>query len=128
MVPYVKQGNIFVAVDSVIEQKPDVALTQIHKLVDEGYTPGYIISMIARQVRLLLLTKAFKAKGVQHSKLGNKLSLSGYPLQKTLEQEQRISPDRLTRLHLNLLEADADIKNGSSINTILEILVVKLAN
>lgn len=127
MVSYVKQGNIFVAVDSVIEQRPDIAVTQIHKLVDEGYTPGYIISMIARQVRLILLTKAFKAKGVQHSELGNKLSLSGYPLQKTLEQEPRVSPARLTRLHRKLLEADADIKNGSSINTILEILIVELA-
>jgi len=129
MVAYVKEGNIFAAVDAVLEGRPGVALTSTHQLLDSGSPPSYVMVMIARQVRLLLLAKELIAQRVPRAELGRRLSLSGYPLQKTLEQEGRFTTERLVHIHRKLLEADLSIKTGeASEQLVVEMLVAELAS
>ena len=128
MVAYVREANIFAAVDAVLERRPGLAVRHIHRLLDEGREPTYIITMIARQVRLVLLARDVKAQGVPRSEIGGRLSLSGYPLQKTLEQEGRISSERLAAVHRRLLEADADLKTSAAEDVlVLDMLIAELA-
>ena len=128
MVAYVREANIFAAVDAVLERRPDLAVRHIHRLLEEGREPSYIITMIARQVRLVLLARDVKAQGVPRSEVGGRLSLSGYPLQKTLQQEEKISSERLATIHRRLLEADADLKTSAADDTlVLDMLIAELA-
>ena len=128
MVAYVKEANIFAAVDAVLERRPGLAIRHVHQLLDEGRAPPYIITMIARQVRLILLARDVKAQGVPQSEIGGRLSLSGYPLQKTLEQEQRISSERLAAMHTKLLEADVSLKTSAAEDgLVLDMLIAELA-
>ena len=128
MVAYVKEANIFAAVDAVLERRPGLAIRHVHQLLDEGRAPPYVITMIARQVRLILLARDVKAQGVPQSEIGGRLSLSGYPLQKTLEQEQRISSERLAAMHRKLLEADLSLKTGvAEDGLVLDMLIAELA-
>lgn len=129
MVAYVKEGNIFAAVDAVLEGHPGVALTSTHQLLDSGSPPSYVMVMIARQVRLLLLAKDLRAQQVPKAEMGRRLSLSGYPLQKTLEQERRFTTEHLIHIHRKLLEADLSIKTGeASEQLVVEMLVAELAS
>ena len=129
MVAYVKEGNIFAAVDAVLEGRPGGALTSTHQLLDSGNPPSYVMVMIARQVRLLLLAKDLRAQRVPKAEMGRRLSLSGYPLQKTLEQEGRFTTERLAHIHRKLLEADLSIKTGeASEQLVVEMLVAELAS
>ncbi len=128
MVAYVKEANIFAAVDAVVERRPGLAIRHVHQLLDEGRAPTYVITMIARQVRLILLARDVKAQGVPQSEIGGRLSLSGYPLQKTLEQEQRISSERLAAMHRKLLDADVSLKTSSvEDGLVLDMMIAALA-
>lgn len=129
MVSYVKEANIFTTVDAVLEGRPGLAIRSVHQLLDAGRPATYLITMLARQVRLLLLAKDLKSQGVPGPEIGNRLSLSGYPLRKTLEQEGRFSEDRLVWVHRRLLETDLEIKStGTDEQTALEALIVGLAS
>ena len=128
MVAYVREANIFAAVDAVLERRPDHAVRHIHRLLDEGREPSYIITMIARQVRLILLARDVREQGVPRAEIGGRLSLSGFPLQKTLQQEERISSERLAAIHRRLLQADADLKTSAADDIlVLDMLVAELA-
>ena len=128
LVAYVKEANIFAAVDAVLERRPGLAIRHVHQLLDEGRAPPYVITMIARQVRLILLARDVKAQGASQSEIGSRLSLSGYPLRKTLEQEQRISSERLAAIHRMLLEADVSLKTSAvEDGLVLDMLIAELA-
>ena len=128
LVSYVKEANIFAAVDAALEGRSGVAVRLIHQLLDSGRPPAYILTMLARQVRLLLIAKDLKARGVNPAELGKRLSLSRYPLRKTLEQEGRFTNTRLIEIHRRLLEADIRMKTGDMDEQLaLDMLVVEMS-
>ena len=128
LVAYVKEANIFVAVDAVLERRPGLAIRHVHQLLDAGRAPAYVITMIARQVRLVLLAHDIKERGGSQAEVGQRLSVSGYPLRKTLEQEGRISTERLVAIHRKLLEADLSIKTSAAQEgLVLDMLIAELA-
>ena len=85
--------------------------------------------MMARQLRLILLTKELKRQGLRADEIGRRLSLSGYPLEKTLEQEPKFTFPRLTAIHQRLLEADLSLKTRPLDEELtLDMLVAELAS
>ena len=129
MVSYVREANIFAAVDAALEGRSGIALRLAHQLLDAGRPPIYVITMLARQVRFLILAKDLKARGVQQSEIGRRLSISGYPLTKTMQQEVRFSAERLTQIHRRLLEADLSIKIGAADEEMaLDTLIIALSD
>ena len=129
MVPYVREANIFAAVDAALEGRAGVALRLVHQLLDAGRPPTYLITMIARQVRFLILAKDLKARGLRQDEIGRRMSISGYPLTKTMQQEGRFSAERLVSIHRRLLEADLAIKTGAADEEMaLDTLIVALSD
>ena len=129
MVSYVREANIFAAVDAALEGRAGIALRLAHQFLDAGRPPTYVITMIARQVRFLILTKDLKARGIQQDEIGRRLSIRGYPLTKTMQQEGRFSAKRLTEIHRKLLEADLSIKTGAADeDTALDTLIIALSD
>ena len=124
LVSYTREANIFAAVDAVMESRPSVALRQIHQLLIAGRPAGYVISMLARQVRLLLLAKELKTMRVGAAQMAARLGLSGYPLRKTLEQEPKLSEQQLLAIHGKLLDADRITKTtGIPEDLALDLLI-----
>ena len=129
LVAYVREANIFGAVDAVLEGRPGMAIRVIHQLLDSGRTPPYVIAMIARQVRFLLLAKELMEQKVPAADMGRRLELSGYPLRKTMEQAPRLTKQRLMDMHRKLLEADLSVKSGPmDEQLVLDILVAELVS
>ena len=128
MVSYVREANIFAAVDAALEGRAGHALRMAHQLLDEGRPPVYVITMLARQVRFLILAKDLKGRGFAQDEIGRRLSISGYPLTKTMQQEGRFTAERLTEIHRRLIEADLSIKTGAADEEMaLDTLMVGLA-
>ena len=128
MVSYVKEANIFAAVDAALEGRAGVALRVAHQLLDEGRSSTYVITMLARQVRFLIVAKDMKARGFRQDEIGSRLSIRGYPLTKTMQQEGRFSAERLAEIHRRLLEADLSIKTGAADEEMaLDALIVGLS-
>ena len=129
MVSYAREASVFAAVDAALEGRAAAALRLTHLLLDAGNHPTYLITMLARQVRFLILAKSLKAKGMQQAQIGGEMRLSGYPLTKTLQQEGRFTPRRLADIHRRLLEADLSIKTGAADEQLaLDTLIIALAD
>ena len=128
MVSYVKEANIFAAVDAALEGRAGVALRLAHQLLDEGRSSTYVITMLARQVRFLIVAKDMKSRGFRQDEIGSRLSIRGYPLTKTMQQEGRFSAERLAEIHRRLIEADLSIKTGAADEEMaLDALIVGLS-
>ena len=128
MVSYVKEANIFAAVDAALEGRAGFALRVAHQLLDEGRSSTYVITMLARQVRFLIVAKDMKSRGFRQDEIGSRLSIRGYPLTKTMQQEVRFSAERLAEIHRRLLEADLSIKTGAADEEMaLDALIVGLS-
>ena len=128
MVSYVREANIFAAVDAALEGRAGIALRLVHQFLDAGRPPTYLITMLARQVRFLIVAKDMKARGFQQDEIGRKLSISGYPLTKTMQQEGRFDAVRLVEIHRRLIEADLSIKTGAADEEMaLDALIVALS-
>ena len=128
MVSYVREANIFAAVDAALEGRAGIALRMAHQLLEAGRPPTYVITMLARQVRFLILAKDMKGRGFAQDEIGRRLSISGYPLTKTMQQEGRFTAERLTEIHRRLLESDLSIKTGAADEEMaLDNLIVSLA-
>ena len=129
LVSYTKESNIFAAVDAMVEGRSRIAIGLVHQLLQSGSPPSYLLSMMARQVRLLLLAKELRALKVPPAEQGRRLGLSGYPLRKTLEQERMLSAQRLVEVHRKLLEADLSMKTlGVGDELILDVLIAEVSS
>lgn len=128
LVSYTRETNIFRAVDSAIEGRPGFAMQSIHRIVEEGGSPSMILALIARQIKLILRTKDLRLRKVSAREIGKRLSLSGYPLSKTLDQEKKMSETHLVAMHQLILDADLKIKSSNVDElTILDILAIRMA-
>jgi DNA polymerase-3 subunit delta len=129
MVSYTREANIFSAVDAVIEGSVSVALGLVHEILQAGSPTGYILTMIGRQVRLLILAKEIGGRRLSTGEVSQRLKLSGYPLRKTLYQADRCSMERLVEIHRALLEADLAMKStGADDELILDTLIAGIAS
>ncbi len=127
MVAYVREANIFRAVDAVIDGRADVALRLITRIMDDGSPAAYILTMLARQVRLLLMAKDMTTRGVPREDIGRRIRLSGWVLNKTLQQESRMTQEYLAYFHERLIETDLTLKTKPIAEQLaIEMLVADL--
>ena len=129
MVPDARDSSIFSAVDAVLERRPAVALKSLYALLSSGSSVQNILSMLARQVRLLILTIELRQQGVPQDELGKRIGLTNrYALEKTVRQSGSFGTEHLANIHRRLLAADMAIKRGEMDERLaIEILVGELS-
>ena len=108
----VREESIFMAVDAAVQGQVGRSLKLVRSLIYSGYNPAGVIRMIERQVRLLILAKHLRVSGIPRSSWPKKLSLSGYPLRKTLAQEVSFSRSELEEFHNRILAYDLRVRTG----------------
>ena len=130
LVPFANEVNVFNAVDAVMERRFPDALRSMKRLMEGGATGTYIVAMVARQVRLLLLTKELEASRVPQPQMGSRLGVtSDWVLGKLREQSSRYSTSGLESLHRGLLETDLAVKTGRiAESSVAEYLVQQFAH
>lgn len=127
MVSKIRESNIFAAVDAAIGGRSAFALTQFRQVQSNGQSAAYILHMLHRQVRLLMLAKELQIQNVKNSDMSSRLGVKGYPLQKTLEQAPRFTVERLATMHGLLVQTDERIKSGRMRDAVaLDLLIADL--
>ena len=127
MVAYVREANIFQGVDAVIDGRTGVALRLIGRIMDDGNSAAYVMAMLTRQVRLLLLASDLLAQRQPQEEIGRRIRVYGWALNKTLQQARRMSSDRLRYMHARLVETDLMLKTKPIDEQLaLEMLVADL--
>jgi DNA polymerase-3 subunit delta len=124
-----RETSVFTLVDAVVEGRPEQALRLLEQLLDQGAAALYLLAMITRQYRNLLLAKEMLGARVPTTEIGQRLGISSaFALGKVLDQARRYPPARLRASYGRLLEADASIKTGVYREELaLELLVQDLA-
>ena len=114
--------------DSAIEGRNEEALKITKILLDYGSSPNMIVRMMQRQLRLLLLASDLRKRKIKPDEFSQRLAISGYPLQKTLEMERRLPFNKLVDAYKLILNSDLRVRSGlmSDIGS-LDLLISEMA-
>ena len=124
---YAREANIFALVDAILEGRRNQAQQLLHRLLTDGASPAYILAMIARQLRLIVLAKDLGKRKSGQDKSSSLESVSEYSLQKAIRQAREFNLERIKKAYDKLLEADLSIKTGKYEGDLaLDLLVVEL--
>jgi DNA polymerase III delta subunit len=81
------EASIFKLVDLVMNSNTSLAQAELSKLLQEGTSPFQVISMLARQVRLIILAKEMLRENLKRPDIQAKLNIKHeFILRKTIEQ------------------------------------------
>ena len=123
-----RDPSVFAMVDAAIEGRPRDAAALLQRLLADGEPPQRLLTMIARQYRLLLLTKELLAQRLRGPEISARLQVQGFVVQRLLKQAPAYTIERLRQAYRKLLEADLSVKRGVyDDETALQLLLLELA-
>jgi DNA polymerase-3 subunit delta len=104
--------RIFALVDAMAAQDGKRASGLLRKFLEEE-DPGYVMAMIIRQFRLLLLAREILDQGGQANVVKSRLKLrTDFEAGKITEQARRFPMETLVGVYRSLLDIDEAIKSG----------------
>ena len=129
LVAATRAANIFDLVDSLgMGDTRRAASLMRHMLDIDGEQPLIILTMIARQFRLLLQAKAMQARAARAAEVGQTLGIPDWTATKLLNQASRHTFAGLQRALEHVLAADEAIKTGKmSDREAMDVLLAQLA-
>ena len=121
------ETNIFALVDAVAQGELKTALRSLQLLVEGGARAPYVVTMLGRQVRLVLQARDSLDRGLPAGEAARIMGVSGFPVQKAIGQARAFNGEQLARMHERVLAADVAVKTGrQSEDVALELLVTDL--
>ena len=127
MVSKTTELSIFELVDAIAERNRASAIKMAREMVFLGEPIIRILFMIARQFRLLLLTKTLLQHGNPEKSLAGLLQAHPFVAQKCAKQARNFSVQELKAAMEKILTADSDIKSGKQEAVLaLELLIISL--
>jgi DNA polymerase-3 subunit delta len=124
--------TVFQLIDAVSARQKGEALQLLEALLDSGQSVFGIISLIARQMKTMLLCKEYASKGVslrtaQEALKADPYNLHPYAVKKGLSQAQNFTMEQLRDYLDKCLELDYGIKSGKIRDRLgIEMLVIKM--
>ena len=104
-------------------------LTLRHGLREVGRRVQYILSMLARQVRRVIVAQDMTRNGSSQDEIAQRIGTKSgsYPMRKPLDQARTFPPSYLAGTHRRLLEADVAFKTGADGRIGVELLVARIS-
>jgi len=125
------ETDIFKTIDAISSGNKKQALFLIHKHLEKGDSPLYLLSMINFQFRNLLLVKSSESKAELYVNnmrmLSKKLKLHPFVIKKSIQQARRFTIDELKKIYQKIFQADLNIKTGKiEPQTALDLLITEI--
>jgi DNA polymerase-3 subunit delta len=126
MVEATEQQTIFELVDAIVAGQAARALKTYQSLLAQQVSPIYILSMIAWQLRNLLLAKA--AGSISSAQLAKEGGMSPYVASKVQQKQSAYSETALKTAFLKVIATDYGIKTGEGeAEVMVENLIARLS-
>ncbi|MDP3991149.1 MAG: DNA polymerase III subunit delta [Candidatus Nealsonbacteria bacterium] len=117
------ETDIFRTIDAIAVKDKKQALKLLHRHLEKGDNPLYLLSMINYQFRNIISLKDLIEKGKPLASL----KLHPYVVRKTCQQAQKFTFDELKKIYQKIFQADYGIKNGKiDSNVALDLLIAEL--
>lgn len=124
LVPESRESNVFDLVDAVGQRDRRAALDAYRHLLADDVSPIYILVMLTRQIRLLLLAREALD---QREDLASALKIHPRVAQKIGQQARHLTAERCIAAYQKLANVDQAIKTGQATeDAAVELLIVEL--
>jgi len=121
------ESDIFKTIDAIALKNKKQALGLLHKHLDNGEFPLYLLSMITYQFRNLLIIKDLIEKRISYQAIAKKSGLHPFVVQKTYYACNQFSFEQLKKIYQKIFQIDLDIKTGKiESETALDLLLVEI--
>ncbi|AFM42909.1 DNA polymerase III, delta subunit [Desulfosporosinus acidiphilus SJ4] len=119
------EASVFQLLDAVAKRSAKDAVTSLHEVLRKEH-PLKVLTLLIRQVRLLLGCNALRERGRNVSEAPSALGISPFEAQKLWQQSLHLSTEKLTRGLQECLRTDLALKtSGGDPDLLLEIMIVK---
>lgn len=106
------ESDIFKTIDAIALKNKKEALGLLHKHIENGDSPVYLLSMVNYQFRNVLSVKDLIEKRYPFAVVASKSGLHPYVAKKSYFQAQNFSLDNLKGIYQKIFQADLDVKTG----------------
>ena len=121
------EPEIFKTIDAIASKNKKQAVGLIHKHLEKGDSPLYLLTMINFQFRNLLIIKDLIKKGRPFYTFQKLTGLHPYIVKKSYPQAQKFTIEELKKIYQKIFQADLDIKTGRvGPETALDLLIAEI--
>jgi DNA polymerase-3 subunit delta len=119
--------TVFELLQYVSRHRTAQAVTSLRNLMLSGEPPLIVLSLLARQVRIIWQVKDGLKQGLTGPEIGQKLKLPPFAMQNYIKQAADFLEQDLRRFHTMICETDLAMKSsGTAPELLLESLVLSL--
>jgi len=117
------ETDIFKTIDAIALKNKKQALNLLHRHLEKGENPLYLLSMINYQFRNVLGVKDLTERGKTLSRSG----LKPFVARKSYEQSRKFTLEELKKIYQKIFQADYNIKTGRlDAQAALDLLIAEL--
>jgi len=121
------EHTVFQLVEAIGEKKSGQALALLDELLYNGQPLLAILSMIARQFRLILQCKILGERGYTKKDIAMRLETQSFVVEKCIRQGRNFSVEQLEKALEECLNVDYGIKSGRMKDRLgVELLIIKM--
>jgi DNA polymerase-3 subunit delta len=121
------ENDIFKTIEALASKDKKRALSLLHKHIDDGDNPLYLLSMISYQFRNLLIIKEIQEDSKPYNIIIQKSGLHPFVVQKTYYLCNQFSMPELKKIYRKIFQIDSDIKTGKiEPETALDLLLAEI--
>lgn len=106
------ENDIFKTIDALASKNKNLALALLHKHLDGGDNPLYLLSMVAYQFRNLLIIKDLIDKKNPYEVIAQKSGLHPFVVKKNFYICRQFSMQELKKIYQRIFQVDCDVKSG----------------
>jgi len=125
------ETHIFKTIDAIASKDnlrtgKKQAIELVHKHLQDGAHPLYLLTMINFQFRNLLIVKDLIEKKLPYNSILEKSNLHPFVVRKSYSQANQFSFEQLKKIYQKIFQADLNIKTGRvSPETALDLLIIE---
>ena len=121
------ENDIFKTIDALASKNKKLAISLLHKHLEEGDAPLYLLSMISYQFKNLLIIKDLQDKKTPYGAIAKKSGLHPFVVQKSYYLCNQFSMIELKKIYQKIFQVDSDIKTGKiESETALDLLLTEI--
>jgi len=106
------ESDIFKTIDALASKNKKQAIDLLHKHIENGDSPLYLLSMISYQFRNLLIIKELQDVQKPYAVIIKKSGLHPFVVKKSYELCNQFSFLQLKKIYQKIFQIDSDIKTG----------------